>query len=150
MANQEKDTTVLSPDMPQAKKVLLAQTVMTPGWKVIVEMANEACARFTQDIIKVDPEDEDAEHVVSERQRRARIVIEFSDLFMKSIYAHADSIRRVDRREEEEAVSSVAAMFGIHPANPSERGKSPDAITKVFGVHPARPKGKKSPAEGKK
>lgn len=149
MANQEKDAKVLSPDMTQAEKVLLAQTVMTPGWKVIVKMANDACGRFTQDIIKVDPESEDAEHVVSERQRRARIAIEFSDLLMKSIYAHADSIRRAGKQEEEEAVSSVAKMFGIHPANPSERGKSPDAITKVFGVHPARPKGKKSPAEGK-
>lgn len=150
MANQkEKDATVLSPEMTQAEKVLLAQTTMTPGWKVVVKMANDACARFTQDIIKVDPESEDAEHVVSERQRRARIAIEFSDLLMRSIYAHADSIRRAGKQEEEEAVNSVTAMFGMHPANPSDKGKSPDAITRTFGIHPARPKGKKSPAEGK-
>ena len=154
MANQkpEKEAqSILSPDMTPAKKVLLAQTVMTPGWKVIVEMANDACARFTQDIIKVDPESPDAQHVVSERQRRARIASEFSDLLMRSIYAHSDSIRMIDKKEDEEAVSRVAEMFGIHPAAPSDKGKVPsDAITRTFGIHPARPKAKKSLVEGKK
>jgi len=147
---EKEAQSILSPDLTQGEKVLVAQTVMTPGWKVIVKMANDACARFTQDIIKVDPESLDAEHVVSERQRRARIAIEFSDLLMRSIYEHADSIRRVDRKQEEEAVSRVAEMFGIHPAAPSDKGKAPtDAITRTFGIHPARPKAKKSPAEGK-
>jgi|SRR5579859_3098908 len=147
---EKEAQSILSPDMTQGEKVLVAQTVMTPGWKVIVKMANDACARFTQDVIKVDPESLDAEHVVSERQRRARIAIEFSDLLMRSVYAHADSIRHVDRKEEEEAVSRVAEMFGIHPAAPSDKGKAPiDAITRTFGIHPSRPKAKKSPAEGK-
>lgn len=147
---EKEAPSILSPNMAIGEKVLLAQTVMTPGWKIIVAMANDACAQFTQDIIKVDPEQPDAQHVVSERQRRARIASEFSDLLMRSIYAHADSIRHVDRKEEEEAVSRVAEMFGIHPAAPSDKGKPPsDAITRTFGIHPARPKSKKSPAEGK-
>lgn len=149
MAN-EKDAKILSPDLAQGKKVLLVQTVATPGWKVVVEIANDACARFTQDIVKVDPESQDAEHVVAERQRRARIAIEFSDLLMRSIYAHADQVRRVEQKEDVEAVSRVAEMFGIHPAAPSDKGKEPgSAISRTFGIHPARPKAKKSSAEGK-
>lgn len=150
MANEQKEQKILSPDLAPAKQVLLAQTVMTPGWKVVVEIANEACSRFTQDIIKVDPESPDAEHVVSERQRRARIAIEFSDLLMKSVYAHADAVRKAGVKEEVESVSAVAAMYGIHPAAAADKGKDPNnnAITRTFGIHPARPK-VKSPAKGK-
>ncbi len=136
---QKEKRTILSPNLTQAEKLLLAQTVSTPGWKVVVKIANEACARFTEDTIRLDPETEDYERIVVERQRRARNASEFSDDLMKSVHAHADSIRKVDVAEQEEAEKSVGEMFGIHPAkkiNPN------DAIKNVFGIHPAKPKKK--------
>lgn len=147
MANKEAQT-ILSPDLAQVKKVLLAQTIMTPGWKVVIEIANEACRVATTDTIKLDPESQDYERICVERQRRARNITEFSDLLMRSIHAHADSIRRVEAKEEVEAVERVASMFGIHPAQTEKKGEPSDAIKRTFGIHPAKPK--KSPTEGKK
>src|ERR1700719_3073064 len=122
--------TILSPDLTQAKKVMLTQVTMTPGWKVVIEIANEACLRATQDTIKLDPESADYERVCVERQRRARNITEFSDLLFHSILAHADSIRKVEAVEDKEAVARVGEMFGIHPSKP---GAPADAIQRAFG-----------------
>src|SRR5258708_7056160 len=136
MANKETQT-ILSPDLTQAKKVMLTQVVMTPGWKVVIELANEACRTAMQDTIKLDPESADYERVCVERQRRARNITEFSEQFFRSIQSHADSIRKTEAAEDQEVVSRVGEMFGIHPSKP---GAPADAIKNVFGIHPARPK----------
>jgi|SRR5271155_956784 len=140
---------IILPELPITKKVLLTQVVATPGWKVVIEIANEACRMAMTDTIKLDPESDDYERVVVERQRRARNITEFSDQLMRSIHEHADSVKKSEQKEDAAAVASVAAMYGIHPANPAERGKPSDAITRTFGIHPAKPKSK-SPVEGKK
>src|ERR1700676_4558706 len=137
MAQQKDATTILLPDLTQAEKVMLTQVTLTPGWKVVIRVANEACLRATQDTIKLDPESADYERVCVERQRRARNITEFSDLFFRSIQTHADSIRKVESIEDSEVVSRVGEMFGIHPAKP---GAPADSIKNVFGIHPARPK----------
>ncbi len=93
---EKESQKILSPTLTQAKKVMLAQTIMTPGWKVVIVIANEACRVAMQDTIKLDPESEDYERVCVERQRRARNITEFSDLLMRSIHVHADAIRKVE------------------------------------------------------
>src|SRR5208282_1630607 len=98
---------ILSPDLHITKKVMLAQVIGTPGWKVIIEIANEACRMAMQDTIKLDPESDDYERVVVERQRRARNITEFSDLLMRSIHEHADAVRKVEQKEDQEAVERV-------------------------------------------
>jgi len=137
MAQQKEAATILSPDLTQAKKVMLTQTTLTPGWKVVIEIANEACLRFTQDIIRLDPESGDYERVSQTRTLRARFATEFSDSLFRSIQTHASSVRKVEDVEDTEAVYRVGEMFGIHPAKP---GAPADAIKNVFGIHPARPK----------
>lgn len=150
MATTQKEAAkILVPDLPIAKKVALAQVISTPGWQVVIEIANEACRNAMTDTIKLDPESEDYERVVVERQRRARNIAEFSDNLMRSIHEHAVSIRKVENREEAEAVASVAAMYGIHPAKAEDKGKPADAIARQFGIHPAKPVKSKSPVEGK-
>lgn len=129
--------TILSPNLSQAKKAMLLQITQLPGWRVVEEIANEACLVFTQDILKLDPESEDYERVNIVRTLRARHASEFSDLFFKSVVEHANSIRQAEQTEEQEAAESVGAAFGIHPAKP---GAPADAIRRTFGIHPARPK----------
>ena len=104
---EKESQKILSPNLTQAKKVMLAQTIMTPGWKVVIEIANEACRSAMQDTIKLDPESEDYERVCVERQRRARNITEFSDLLMRSIHDHAVRSARWSSREEDEAVGRV-------------------------------------------
>jgi hypothetical protein len=136
MAIKEKQA-ILSPNLSQAKKASLLQVILSPGWKVVEEIANEACLRYTQDIIRLDPESEDYDRVSQTRTLRARNATEYSDLLLHSIVEHANSVRKVEAVETEEAVSRVGDMFGIHPAKP---GAPADAIKNVFGIHPARPK----------
>ena len=138
---QKEKQTILSPDLSPAKKALLLQVILSPGWKVIEEIANEACLRFTQDIIRLDPESEDYERVAQTRTLRARNASEFSDLLFKSIVVHANSIRQAQAKEDSEVVESVGAAFGIHPAKKADPKADPaEAIKKTFGIHLARPK----------
>lgn len=139
MAQDKKARKILSDDMSILKKSLLLQTTLTPGFKVIVEMANDACLRFTQDIVRLDPESPEYERIVAERQRRARYASEFSDLLFQSVFEHAGSIQKQETQEEQEAEEIVSKSFGIHPA---VSGTPVDAITKTFGIHPAKPKKK--------
>ena len=143
MADEKKDTQrILMENMDVVKKTLLLQVSMTPGFKVIVEMANEAALRATQDISKLDPEGPDYERKIVERGRRARNISEGFDLLFKSVFAHADSIKKREVQEDQDAKDAVAktmgiANSGIHLANPSE---GINAVTKTFGTFPARPR----------
>jgi len=145
--SEQKEKRLLSQDLPLAQRALILQTTQTPGWKLIVKMANDAVIQFRDDIVRVDPEKPDAAHVLAERHRRARVASEAYDLLMASIHTLADSVVRASRKEDEQAVESVGAMFGIHPAQ-KKGTKAEDAIKNIFGIHPAKPK-KKLPPEGK-
>ena len=143
MADEKKDTQrILREKLDIGKKTMLLQTSMTPGFQVLVEMANEAALRATQDISKLDPEGPDYERKVVERGRRARNISEGFDLLFKSVFAHVDSIKRREAQEDQDAKDAVAktmgiANSGIHLANPEE---GINALKKTFGAFPARPK----------
>lgn len=133
---QQKERQILSPNLSMAKKALLLQLVLMPGWSVVEEIANEACLKFTQDIIKLDPESEDYDRVMQTRTLRARNASEFSDLLFASITGHADNARNLNKQEPVEPESPTAS-FGIYPA---KKGDPASAIKNVFGIHLAKPK----------
>ena len=140
MADEKRAAELLMPNLNAAKKALLLQTSYTPGFQVVVEMANEAALQATKDISKLDPEGPDYERKVVERGRRARNISEGFDLLFKSIFAHADSLKQIEAREEQDAVDAVnktlgIADSGIHLAKPAE---GIDAVTKTFGIYPSR------------
>ena len=143
MADEKKDTLqILMPNLDIGKKTLLLQTSMTPGFQVIIDMANEAALRATKDISKLDPEGPDYERKVVERGRRARNISEWFDLLFKSVFGHTDSLRKREAQEDRDAQDAVdktlgIANSGIHLANPKE---GVDAVTKTFGIYPARPR----------
>jgi len=137
MAEKKESRRILCENLSPVKKALLMQTTMTPGFKVVIELANEACLRVTQDIAKLDPESSDYERLVVERGRRSRNISEFSDWLFQSVFEHADSVKRQEASEHLEAEEAVDNVFGIHPA---KVGESNDAVKKVFGIHPAKPK----------
>jgi hypothetical protein len=153
MAEQRETQRLLGENLTEVKRVLMAQTAMTPGFKVIVEIANEACIRATQDILKVDPKKPDYNHILEVQALRARYWSEFSDLLFKSIYAHVDAIDSAKQIEQE--AEGEDAPPNIHGIYPSAGGTSADAIRKTFGIHTRAPRKKKqsqteSPAEGVK
>jgi hypothetical protein len=137
MTEKKETRKILCEDLTPMEKALLLQTTLTPGFKVLVKMANAGSLRATQDIIKVDPELTDSDHVITERTKRARYMTESYDLLFQSAFEHADSVKRQEALEHEEAEQSVDSVFGIHAA---KAGESNDAVSKVFGVYPAKPK----------
>lgn len=137
MPEKKEARKILCENLSPVKKALLMQLSMMPGFKVAVELANEACLRATQDIAKLDPETNDYDRLVKERARRARNISEFSDLFFESIFSHADSVKTQEAQEHKEAEERVENVFGIHPADPNVPN---DVVKKVFGVHSAKPK----------
>jgi len=137
MPEKKEARRILCENLSPVKKALLMQTTMTPGFKVVVELANEACLRVTQDIAKLDPESPDYERLVVERGRRSRNISEFSDWLFQSVFEHADSVKRQEVSDHLEAEEAVDNVFGIHPA---KVGESNDAVKKVFGIHPSKPK----------
>jgi len=143
MSKNAKDE-VLMPNLSLPKKAMLLQTSSTPGFQVVVEMANEAVLQISRDISKLDPEGPDYERKVVERGRRARNISEGFDLLFMSIFAHADSLKKAEAQEDQEAVDAVnktlgVANSGIHLADPKQ---SADAIRKTFGIHSAIPEKK--------
>ncbi len=64
MAEEKEIQSLLCDDLPQAERVMLAQTKMTPGWKIVEKIANAACLRFQQETFKVNPEDANADRKV--------------------------------------------------------------------------------------
>lgn len=140
MPEKKEARKILCEDLTPLEKSLLLQTTMTPGFKILVKMANAGSLRATQDIIKVDPELPDADHVIKERTKRARYMTESYDLLFESAFSHADSVKMQAVQENKEAEERVDSIFGIHPADPSVPN---DVVKKVFGVHPAKPKKQK-------
>lgn len=137
MPEKKEARKILCENLSPAKKALLMQLSMMPGFKVVIELANEACLRATQDITRLDPETNDYDRLVKERASRARNITQFSDLLFESVFSHADSVKTQAVQENREAEERVDNVFGIHPADPSVPN---DVVKKVFGVHPARPK----------
>jgi hypothetical protein len=129
---------ILCPNLTPMKRALLLQTISTPGWEVVIEIANAACDEATKAIVRINPEDENADRAVVVRQQSARNMSEFSEQFFRSIHEHANSIKNVKNEDEKKAVDSVGSMFGIHPA--AKKGDPASAIKNVYGIHPARPK----------
>jgi hypothetical protein len=141
MSENKKDTKkILCENLSPVEKALLMQTTLTPGFKIIIKMANEGCSRYLQDIARLDSEQSDYERLVVERGRRARNVTEWSDLLFASIYGHVDSIKSQEVAEHQDAEEAVNNVFGIHPA---KVGESNDVVKKVYGIHPAKPAKKK-------
>lgn len=136
---------ILIPDLPSHKKAMLLRLVLDPGWKVVEEIANEACLAFTQDIIKLDPEVEDYERKQQVRTLRARNAVEFSEQLFRSITEHARAVREADKPQQVREEKPGDA-FGIYPAKKID---SNEAIKNVYGIHPARPNTNPS-KEGKK
>ncbi len=140
MAEKKETRKILCENLTQMEKALLMQTVMTPGFKILIKLGNEGSLRATQDIIRVDPEAPDSDHVITERTKRARYMTESYDLLFQSAFEHADSVKRQEASDHQEAEAAVDNVFGIHPA---KVGEANDAVKKVFGIHPAKPKKQK-------
>ena len=126
MADSSKDTQlpVLVDDLTAAEKTVLEHITHHHGYTVLIKIFAAVCARATNDTLKIDFEQPNAEHILSVRTQRARNFHECVNIAKKSIEYHTQMVKQQVATEEEEAVSAVAKRFGIH-TNPKKQKEVP-------------------------
>src|SRR5579859_7033866 len=137
MAEDKDKTPLLMNELTIADCAMLAQTMSTPGFEILVRLNEAVCVNAQKDTFKLDPEGPDYERKLSVRTQRARNVNEAIEHVRLSALAHIKRLTMKKQQEDVEAKNAVASVFGIHPAVPNTEG---DAIKKTFGIHAAKPK----------
>lgn len=85
------------------EKVKLGQTFLTPGYSILVKLMESACRTATEDVIKLNPEDENYDHVLKARQQYSRAVNKFCILVLRSVEYHVDAGMAEERGRQSEA-----------------------------------------------
>lgn len=117
---EQKTEPLLREELTPIERAHLYQVVMLPGFKVILKLANAACQRFNDNVIKLNPETQDFKDKVTIRQLEAWTASKYcSDLF-KSMEWHTQQVSAVEKQEDEKADDAVSELFGIHITGPKK------------------------------
>ena len=81
--NLEKE--FLGESLTQTERLYLESLTHHDGYPVLVKLMNEACRISTQDVMKLDPEEDKYDSKLRARSQRARNIAEFSTAILKSI-----------------------------------------------------------------
>lgn len=116
MSDSGKDTQkpVLMEELSAAEKTVLEHITHHHGYAVLIKIFAAVCARATNDTLKIDFEQPNAEHVLSVRSQRARNFHECVNIAKSSIEYHTQMVKQQAVTEEDAAVTAVAKRFGIH------------------------------------
>ena len=117
----KNETPLLADELSTPERVMLGQTTTHGGYKIIIKLMEAACTRATQDTVRLDPEESDYERKLSVRTQRARNIIEFSALVLKSIDWHVNAVQTQAAEEQQGAEAAVAKTFGIHTVPPKPK-----------------------------
>lgn len=104
-------TPLLANELTEAQKVSLASIKQHPGYAVMELLFMSACKRATEDVIKIDPQDEGYERKLKALQSRARERNEFSLLVLRSIDWHVESV--ASQKEEESKPETNPIVRGL-------------------------------------
>jgi len=111
---------LLREELTTQERILLTQLTHMPGFKVLVKLLQAACARFNDNVIKLDPEAPDYDTKISKRQLKAWVASKFSADVFKAIDWHTDQVILAEQENQEESVDAVAKVFGIHTIGPKK------------------------------
>ena len=85
-------TPLLSDELTATQRVSLAGLKQHPGFPVLEQLLMSACKRATDDVIKLNPEDEGYDRKLKARQSKARERNEFCLLILQSIDWQSQSV----------------------------------------------------------
>lgn len=112
---------LLRDELTQIERSLLHQVVLMPGFKVIIKLANAACQRFNDNVIKLNPETQDFKDKVTVRQLEAWTASKYSSDLFKSMEWHTQQVTAADQKEEQETDDAVKAVFGYTVTGPKKQ-----------------------------
>ena len=78
----------LGESLTQSERLYLEGLTHHDGFPVLTKLMNEACRIASDDVMKLDPEDDKYASKLAARQQRARNMSEFCGAILKSIQGH--------------------------------------------------------------
>jgi hypothetical protein len=112
---------LLMEELTHPERIFLTQIFQHAGFKVLIKMLNASCARATEQIVRLDPENPDYQRLLTYRSQRSRNFSECISEVMKSVEYHTGLLRTEEVGEEIQAEDSVAKVFGIHKVPPKAK-----------------------------
>jgi hypothetical protein len=103
---------LLSDSLNVTDRTYLGSLTFHEGYKVLIRMANEACARKNAEVIKLNPEDPQYSRKLAALQMTARAASEFSALLFKSVEWHAQ-LGAVQTKELEDVEKTEAKKLVV-------------------------------------
>jgi len=109
----------LLPELSPQKQELLRLLAHQPGFQVLVELFDAACASLNQRLVKLNPEDRDYERKLRDHHLECRVVNEFCSAVLKAIDYHsaAVNVRETEDKESEDRLIEAATQL-LRPGNP--------------------------------
>lgn len=109
----------LLPELSPQKQELLRTLAHQPGFEVLVELFDGACAMFNQRLVKLNPEDRDYDRKLRDHHLECRMVNEFCSAVLKAIDYHsaAVSTRESDSKSEQDDLLNAVQQL-LRPGNP--------------------------------
>ena len=105
--SNEAPKPLLMDELSLPDKVMLGQTSLTPGYKVLIRMIEAGCKKATEDTIKADPEDVNYDQILRARQQYSRAVNRFSTLLLKSVEYHMEHGAAEEQQKELEVLKTI-------------------------------------------
>jgi len=96
----------LGETLTQTERLFLTSLTHHDGWPVLVKLMNEACLLATQDVVKLDPEDDKYASKLAARQMRARDMNEFCGAILKSVKGNMEVAAQNERKTNERDAAS--------------------------------------------
>jgi hypothetical protein len=118
----EEQKVVLGQDLTLEERIVLAQLVQQPGWKVLVRLMAEECKAATEAVIRLDPSGERYDQKLIGLQTTARAMNKFSAEVLKSVKLHEQVAVKALQREEKPDVKPPKRFQMVVPKNPPTEG----------------------------
>ena len=108
-------------ELPPAKRILLAQVINMPGFKVLLELMDAGSYEANESVIRTSPEQDGYLQLLAARQQSAHGICKFSKRVVESCYWHAQQINQLEKETHAEKVDIVKKMYGITITKPEEK-----------------------------
>ena len=107
MAEKTAPKPLLQDGLTSAEKAMLGQTVLTPGYKILVKLMESACVESRIAINDVNPEDDGYEQILKARQQYSRAVNKFTALVLRSVEHHVAWGAAEEQQKELEVLKTI-------------------------------------------
>jgi hypothetical protein len=89
-------------ELLEHERLTLVSMTNQPGWKILVNLLNEACVEVSKDISRLDPEKEDRfDEKLKYRQFRSRVINEFVTNLFRSIGVLDEAVSQSVKEDRE-------------------------------------------------